>query len=178
LPVPGAGMTERRRVGGAVVSLTALLGIGLAVQPLSTERLLSIYVLLLAAIALAAITRVAHPAGRQPLSSGFEGALAARSERPLRPPELVRTERELTLGMATAGHAQRRLLPLLRDAAAARLAVGHGVELGRQPDSARALLGDEVWELLRPDRPEPVDRNAPGLSFARVEAVVAKLESL
>ena len=71
-------------------------------------------------------------------------------------------ERELVLGSADADHAHRRLLPLLRGTAAARIAARHGFELERRPDAARALLGEDVWELLRPDRPEPEDRHAPG----------------
>jgi hypothetical protein len=170
-------VSEARRIGVAVVSTTAVLGIALALHPLTGERLLAIYVLVLAAVALAALTRIARPPAARELSR-FETALRARAARPLRPPELVRTERELTLGMASAGHLHFRLLPLLRDAAAARLASRHGVELHRRPESARALLGDETWELLRPDRPDPDDRNAPGLPFARVEALVERLEAL
>jgi hypothetical protein len=171
-------VSERRRIAGAFLSATALLGIGLAVRPLSTERLLAIYVIVLAAFALAALTRVARPSEEHRQGSAFEHALRPRNERPMRPPELVRTERELTLGMASAGHAQRRLIPLLREAAAARLLTEHGVELARRPEEAKALLGEAAWELLRPDRPEPPDRNAPGLPLARVQAVVERLEAL
>jgi hypothetical protein len=135
-------------------------------------------VLVLAAIALAALTRIARPPEELREPSPFERALSRRTERPMRPPELVRTERELTLGLASAGHAHRRLLPLLREAAAARLATRHGVELERRPNEAETLLGEDAWELLRPDRPEPLDRNAQGLPLARVRAVVERLESL
>jgi len=169
-------MTERRRVLGAVAIVTGLLVVMLAVRPLSAERLLSIYVLLLASIALASLTRIAQSHVGQRYPSRFEHALRAREERPLRPPELVRTERELTLAVATAGHAHRRLLPLLREAAAARLFAHHGIELARRPEQARALLGEEAWELLRPDRPEPADRNDPGIPLARIESVVERLE--
>lgn len=169
---------ELRRVLVSVAMLTAVLGILLGVRPLSTGRLLSIYVLALAAVALAALTRLAQTVEERRRASAFDAALRRRDERPMRPPELVRTERELTLGIANAGHLQRRLLPLLRDAAAARLAQKHGVELERRPEAARELLGDETWELLRPDRPDPVDRNAPGISFARVRALVDRLEAL
>ena len=41
----------------------------------------------------------------------------------------------------------------------ARRAAKLGVASSCAP-SARELLGDDAWELLRPDRPEPVDRNA------------------
>jgi hypothetical protein len=171
-------VTGLRPVGGAVAAATALLVVLLAVRPLSVERLLSIYVLVLAAIALAALARSAQRDEGERLGSDFEHALRRRDEHPVRPPELVRTERELTLGMASAGHAHHRLLPLLRDSAEARLWTRHGVELYRRPEAARALLGDDTWELLRPDRPEPGDRNDPGLPFDRVAAVVDRLESL
>jgi hypothetical protein len=90
----------------------------------------------------------------------------------------VRTERELTLGMAGASHAHRRLPPILRAAAAVRLAANRSIDLQRDPRAARAALGDEAWELLRPDRPEPADRNAPGLPLARVESLVTTIEEL
>ena len=163
---------------GAVVGATALLLLLLAVRPLPAERLLSIYVLLLAAIALASLTRIAQPFVERRHPSAFEHALRARDERPTRPPELIRTEREITLAASAAGHAHRRLLPLLREAAAARLQSRHGVELARRPQRARELLGEETWELLRPDRPEPADRNAPGLPLARIEALVERLERI
>jgi hypothetical protein len=169
---------EYRRIGGTFVTVTAGLGIVLAIRPLPVERLLSIYVVVVAAIALAALTRIARPAEERREASPLELALRPRTERPVRPPELVRTERELTLGMASAGHAHRRLLPLLREAAAARLVAQRGVELTRRPREAEALLGEDAWELLRPDRPEPPDRNAPGLPLARIRTVVERLEAL
>ena len=87
-------------------------------------------------------------------------------------------ERELVLGVADADHAHRRLLPLLRAAAAARLSAKHGLELERRPEAARALLGEDVWELLRPDRPEPENRHAPGVPKERLAAVIERVEAL
>ena len=88
--------------------------------------------------------------------------------------EVVRIEREITLGSSSAGNLHTRLLPLLRNAAAARLALDFDLHPGR----ARAALGDETWELLRPDRPVPEDRNAPGLPLRRVQSIVSRLERL
>jgi hypothetical protein len=48
----------------------------------------------------------------------------------------------------------------------------------RRPDEARALLGPDLWELLRPDRPAPDDRTAAGISLAAVERMVDDLERL
>jgi hypothetical protein len=94
------------------------------------------------------------------------------------PVELLRMERELLIGVADADHAHRRLLPLLRAAASARLAAGHGFEFERRPESARALLGEDAWELLRPDRPEPEDRHGPGVPQRQIAAVIETLEAL
>jgi hypothetical protein len=96
----------------------------------------------------------------------------------MRPPELVRTERDIVLGTSGAGHLHDRLLPMLREAAAARLSAGHNVDLERRPDAARALLGDDAWELLRPDRPQPRDRTDPGISMRRLRDVIGTLEKL
>jgi len=87
-------------------------------------------------------------------------------------------DRELVLGSADADHAQRRLLPLLRATAAARIASRHGFQLERRPEAARALLGEEVWDLLRPDRPQPEDRHGPGVRRERIVAVIDRVESL
>src|SRR5262249_27224418 len=153
----GRRMRERRRIVVSVLGATAVLVIVLGVRALPTERLLAGYVLVLAAIALAALTRIAQPTAERRAASRFEQALRQRNERPVRPPELIRTERELTLGMASAGHAYSRLLPVLRDAAAARLAARHGVDLEARRRDAEELLGSDAWELLRPDLPAPED---------------------
>ena len=46
------------------------------------------------------------------------------------------------------------------------------------PAAARALLGEEAWELVRPDRPRPQDTFAPGLSPAALDRILAVLEDL
>src|SRR2546423_13550513 len=101
----------------------------LAVRPASVQQILTGYVLVLAALALAALTRAARAATDFPAPSPLDAALRARTPRPVRPPELVRTEREITLGTASAGHLHQRLVPLLREAAAARLGAEHGIDL-------------------------------------------------
>jgi hypothetical protein len=172
-------VNERRRVVWSAASATVALGVLLGIGPLPVERILAGYVLVLAAIALASLTRAAQPAEELGhAGSRFLRALRPRREKPLRPPELVRTERDLTLGVAGAGHAFTRLLPLLREAAAVRLATKYGVDLERRPAEAEALLGTEAWALLRPDLPAPADRNAAGVPLARVEWLVTRLEQL
>jgi len=169
-------MKERRRLATGFGFATAALVVALGLRPLPTERILAAYVLVLAALTLAALVRAV--AARQPSRSPseLEHALRHVRERPVRPPELVRTEREITLGIASAGHLYLRLIPLLREAAAARLAARRNVDLETRPEEARRLLGDDTWELIRPDRPEPEDRLAPGIPLARLRGVVDALE--
>jgi hypothetical protein len=69
------------------------------------------------------------------------------------------------------------LRPVLSDIATARLA-RRGVRLSRDHDEARRLLGPEAWELVRPDRPQPPDRRAPGIAPRELEAVLDRLEAL
>lgn len=158
----------------ATIALVVLL----ALKPVSTSRTFAIWTLLVAALALLVIVRRAG-VQRQPRRTRFEVALRGRPPAPLSPPvEFVRVERELELGIASADHAHRRLLPLLRGAAVARLRSRHGIELERRPDAARELLGDDVWDLLRPDRPAPADRHAPGIPRRRIAATIERLQSL
>lgn len=167
-------ISERRRVATLVVFTTLGLIVALGVQPVSVERILAAYLLTLAGIALAALTRILATESTHRYASRFEQALKRKPEQPSRPAELVRTEREITLGTSSAGHFHNRLAPLLRDAADARL----GFALEQRPDAARVRLGDDTWELLRPDRPAPEDRSGPGVPLARVRSIVDSLERL
>jgi hypothetical protein len=167
----------RRLMVPSLVAVAALVTL-LALPTLSRSRALAIWIVIVTAIALLVLVRRSRDAAASPHSQRFEAALRGRPVAPVPPVELLRTERQLELGIASADHAHRRLLPLLRTAAAARIGSRHGVELERQPERARLLLGEEVWELLRPDRPEPVDRHRPGVPRARIVSVIERLEQL
>jgi hypothetical protein len=156
----------------AIAALVLLIEI----HPLSATRALAIWVVIAAALALLVLVSDSRPAGKR--VSRFEAAMRGRAVKPSAPAELLRVERELELGIASAGSAHHSLLPRLRSAAAARLASRHGVDLDRRPDAARALLGDEAWELLRPDRPEPADRFARGVPRETVTALIERVGSL
>jgi hypothetical protein len=163
---------ERRRVTLLVVLATVALVVLLGLQPVPTDRLLAAYVLALAAIALAAATRILAAESWRDVPSRFDAALVRTRTQPSRPQALIRIEREITLGSTSAGHLHTRLLPLLREAASARL----GYDLELQPERAEAALGAETWELVRPDRPAPESYNAPGLSLRRVRSAIETLE--
>jgi hypothetical protein len=161
----------------AIVATIALVAL-VAIPQLSTSRALAIWVVLMTALLLFVLVRQPHERGWSAPARRFEQALRGRKQPVSQPEELLRMERELVLGVADADHAHRRLLPLLRAAAAARLSARYGLELERRPDAARALLGEDVWELLRPDRPEPLNRHGPGVPQERLTAVIERVEAL
>jgi hypothetical protein len=161
----------------STLAILALVGL-LSVPKLSTARALAIWVVLVAGLVLVVLIRHSREYGGPKPASRFEQALHRQKPATPQAVELLRMDRELVLGSADADHAQRRLLPLLRATAAARISARHGFELERRPEAARALLGEEVWELLRPDRPEPEDRHGPGVPRSRIAAVIERVESL
>jgi hypothetical protein len=108
--------------------------------------------------------------------SALDVALARRTPR-AKVDSLDRAESLVVIALSNAGDVHWRLRPVLRDVAAAGVQ-GRGVDLDGDPAAARALLGDEVWELVRADRPRPSDTFAPGLSPAALDRVVAVLEDL
>ena len=108
------------------------------------------------------------------LSSGRYGRRRPRAPR-LR--ELERIEHDVVQGAANPLDLHRRLRPLLRQIAAHRLTLRHGVALDAGDGHARRLLGDEAWELLRPDRELPDERRGPRLGVHEIEAIVARLET-
>ncbi len=94
------------------------------------------------------------------------------------PPQLERIDRLVTFGKTTAFDAEWRLLPFLREIATERLEARHGLDWEHQPRIVSELLGAEAWDLLRPDRPLPDDRTAPGLEAEALEVAVAAIERL
>lgn len=168
-------MTTRRRPVASVVVVTVGLALALGLHPVSVREIVAAYVLALAAIALLALARLARTEEEwERAASELERALAPRKVVRTRPADLIRTERDLVLATASAGELHVRLLPQLREVASARLAAGGGGDLAQ----AHALLGDDAWELLRPDRPAPADRSAPGLPLRRVAALLDAVERL
>ena len=169
-------MTELRHSAVSLVVATVALVALLGARPISRETTLAGYAIVVAAIGMAALTRAMRES-RFDNASAFEQHLTRERVPPTRPNELIRVERDLLLGTENAGHFHARLLPLLRGAAAARLS-DHGVDLARQPDAARRLLGDELWTFVRPDREEPDDLYSSGPSIRVVRRLVERIEAL
>jgi hypothetical protein len=93
------------------------------------------------------------------------------------PADFARIGRAVASGTASAGDLHLRLRPILREVAIDGLR-RHGVELDGDPARAQQLLAPTTWELVRPDRPAPVDAFARGLPAAQLDLVLDDLEAL
>jgi hypothetical protein len=93
-------------------------------------------------------------------------------------PDLAAVDRLLALSVSSAEDEHLRLRPLVLEIATQRLADHTGVRIDAAPDAAAAILGEETWELVRPDRERPVDRRARGIAPDRLRAVIESLERI
>lgn len=171
-----------RRQAASLAALGAGVGVALAVLAvlfsLPRGRLLDVYVLFVGGLVLLALVRATQAAGANGEGSLYERALRRRRFGVERPAELERLEREVVLAGGNAFDVHVRIRPSLREIAAHRLESGRALELDRGAPETRALLGADLWELVRPDRPAPNDRSAPGLTLERLRAYVDRLERL
>lgn len=167
----------RRDVVGALRLLVlptvalAVVGVG---APGRLELAARIYALLVCGVALVVAVRAVHRADpsetplRDPVRSG------ERKRNP--PPSLARLEQLSALGVAGSFDLQYRLLPPLRSIAAGLLAARRRVDLHVEPETARRILGEDAWELVRPGRPAPEDRVSRGITPPELTRVVDSLE--
>jgi len=93
-------------------------------------------------------------------------------------PAYRRIEESLMWSRVSARHFDHAALPLLSRIAATQLVERRGIDLAGDPVAARAALGDDVWELVDPNRPISTDTSAPGVSRAAVARLTDRLESL
>lgn len=102
----------------------------------------------------------------------------AGAAQPSRPEQLERLERLVSMSGTSPLQVHAYLRPLLAGIASERLAA-HGQALDRMGDPVgRQLLGDCLWEIVRPDRPFPEERHGPGVSLADLSAMLDALERL
>ena len=161
-------------VGGAAIAGAAVLA-GLA----GGDEAADAYALFLGAIGMLWLVRRTRQASGAHLPSVYARAVAARgAPRPSRPATLERVEREVVLSSGSAFDLHVRLRRRLRAIAEHRLAAHRGLELDAGTAETRALLGDDLWELVRPDRPMPTDRLAPGLSIRRQRDLLDRVERI
>jgi hypothetical protein len=164
----------------AALAATIAYAVARAVEPGRGGLELYVYLLVLGALALLAFLSALRQLLPRAEGSALEEALAERAHEPKRPPELERLEREVVLGAARAFDVHYRLRPVLREIALQRLSDRRGIQLDAEADAvnARKQLGDELWELVRPDRDPPAYHHAKGPGLPAVAGFVERLEEI
>jgi hypothetical protein len=114
-------------------------------------------------------------------------ALELRPAQPRRPPRRARdVEMPLRLRqIVDVVHESQRselavdrsLRPLLEPIVVARLG-RHGVDMTLAPRRAQEMLGDVLWQIVRPDRPPATYRVGRGLAEDDLRAAIQRLERL
>lgn len=162
---------------------TALLGAFLVLRMRWLDLALHIYLGVLAClgvgVAFERAVRAAPPA-QSPAPAALLGRLRSvrRRPRPERPRSLEELEHAVDFSRSTAFDVHYRLRPHLARIAAHRLAGRRGIDLERQPEAAASALGPVAWDLVRPGREAPLDRNAPGLNMTQIRAALDALEAV
>jgi hypothetical protein len=135
--------------------------------------------ILVVGVAVVTVLGVAAAAAYGPLPSRsrFEELQRVPPARKPRPAELERLERGVDLGIARAEDFHVLLRPALRGIAATLLAA-RGLDLDRDSERVRELLGEESWDLLRPGRERPENPFQRGVEPARLRRLVEDLERL
>lgn len=170
-----------RRTVSSMLFLAALATIALfvmrSVEPGRQDLELDIYVLVVGALALLTAVLAAQRAIPVSTTSAIAEALERDPPEALRPPDLERTERVVTMATSTAFDLHYRLRPILREIAEQRLSDRRGIRLDDEAD-AREALGTELWEIVRADREPPSKRFDPGVEPDALAAAIERLEQL
>jgi hypothetical protein len=156
---------------------TVALFVTLVIAPDRSKLATHIWLLVVLGLAFVALLRIvddAFPTGHSP----FFASLTQASQPVQRPASLARIEREVSMAGASAFDVHFRLRPVLVDLAGDLLAARRGIDLQREPERARTALGEPAWEIVRPDRPEPQERDQPGMEPPELDRVITALEQL
>jgi hypothetical protein len=138
---------------------------------------LDVYVLVVGALAVLTAVLAAQRAIPVSTTSAIAEALDREPQKRLRPPDLERTERLVTMATSTAFDLHYRLRPILREVAEQRLGDRRGIRLDVDPEAEDAL-GAELWDVVRPDRGPPAKRFDPGLEPDKLRGAIERLERL
>jgi hypothetical protein len=157
----------RRPLLAVTAGCAAATALGLAFGQGRTVALAAALVL---AAALAAATALQlRPAQRQQPPSRAPG-----DEMPLRLRQIVDVVREAEQSEVGV---DRSLRPVLVPIVAARLG-RRGIDMALAPRRAQELLGDVLWEIVRPDRPSAAYRVGRGLGGDDLRTAIERLEQL
>ncbi len=160
-------MTARRPLLVVTAGCVAATALGLVFGQGSTVALAS-------ALALATALAAAGALQLRPARRQQQLPHAREHEMPLRLRQIADDLRE---SEQSEFGADRSLRPLLLPIAAARLG-RRGVDMARAPRRAQELLGEKLWEIVRPDRPSAAYRVGRGLAGDDLRTAIERLEQL
>ena len=167
----------RRAINLGLVFSAAIAIAAFAVSGLR-DALLEVYLLGIGGVLLLALVRTTTGTASGVATSDFDRALADMGRRYPSDSGELSLVHDVQQSVASSFHLHTRLRPLLREIAAHRLSMRFGVDLHREHERARELIGSEAWELVRPERPPPSDRLAPGPPASHLSKVVEELERI
>jgi hypothetical protein len=170
-------MRRAWHVGQLFLLPSVVLVVAVLITPQRATLAIHVWLLVvlgLAFIAFMRLVQLLYP--RTP--SPFDGSLRRVQRSAERPGSLSRLEREVSMAGSAAFDVHFRLRPVIAELAAELLSSRRGIDLARDPERAQAALGEDVWEIVRPDRPQPAERHGLGISEARLGRVVTALESV
>jgi hypothetical protein len=160
-------VSVRRLLLVVAAGSTAATALGLRLGQGSSVALASALTLAAALAAVAALQL--RPAGTKPAPSR-----APDNEMPLR---LRQIADDLRQSEESEFAVDRSLRPLLVPIVAARLG-RRGIDVALAPRRAQELLGDVLWEIVRPDRPSAAYRVGGGLAGDDLRMAIERLEQL
>ena len=168
-------MVVRWVLGGVAATIALLVSWWIA--PGRRELEVDLFVLVLGGMSMLVMTSWLERVAPAEERSELEAALVSHPRPSPNVQELDRLERELSMGAARAFDLHYRVRPVLHEIASARLA-RRGLELDPRAAAVRELLGDELADLLDPDRQLPDDRQAAGPGLEGLRATIDRLERL
>ncbi|HET7466854.1 MAG TPA: hypothetical protein VFL29_09310 [Candidatus Dormibacteraeota bacterium] len=159
------------------VMVSVVAGAALALTPSHAGAVTRLWLLALALIASVAAAGLVATA---PQNSWRPPRFWRRRRAPVIevPADLESLQLAVQLAMSSEFDRHYRLRPVMVDIAAGLLARRRGVDLFFDRERASALLGPELWELVRPERPEPPGRGRRELDGAALARMVDALEGL
>ena len=149
----------------------------LLIAPQRATLAIHVWLLLVLALAFLAFLQLVQTLYPR-IPSPFDASLRRRQVSTERPGSLNRLEREVSMAGSAAFDVHFRLRPVVTELATELLSSRRGIDLERDPARARAAIGDDVWEIVRPDRPQPVERHGSGIGEAELGRVLTALESI
>ena len=168
--VTGPIATRRRRATNAIGVIVLIAAIPLGVAA-TLARAWVVPMLVVTAFAAATAGALAWLAGARRVPPPDAAAGPSYDSPPVHHERISRVRRSLVQATNEGAAFDRHLRPTFVRLANDRLRATHGITMTTHPDAARARLGEELWQRLTNDSPEPV----PAAELRRIVSAIDRL---